>query len=327
MAVAANVSDTQGMEEVIRKARQRFGTVNGVIHSAGLADYAGIIQVRSREMTEEVLASKVQGTFILDRSLEDTKLDFFILCSSVASMTPSFGEVGYIAANTFLDHFAFYKTASSGVFCTSINWWTWKEVGMAVDAAERMAKKRGASASQDMLKDGILSEQGVDIFNRVLENRFPQVITSVYDLNALIRQAKAAKQNAQPAENKPDKPKYERPQLSTAYAAPQDEIEKTLTEIWQNQLGIQKVGIHDNFFDLGADSLNIVQVRTQIKKLLDKDLPVVTMYTYPSVSALRDYLQEEKTAIGFSQEETERLKKKESKGKSKLKQRQKRVKQ
>jgi acyl transferase domain-containing protein/acyl carrier protein len=330
IAASADVADMQQIKEVIDRAREQFGPLNGVIHSAGIVDYGGIIQVRSREITEEVLAPKITGTLILDTILKDFELDFFILCSSTASIVPSFGEVAYVGSNAFLDQFAYFKTASSGVYCTSINWWTWKETGMAVDAAERMAKKKVASAAHDILKDGISSSQGVDIFNRILDNPFQEVIIFLRDLKAMAEQYRASKQKpktSQPSvESTSAIPKYQRPQLNTAYAAPGDEIEKTLTEIWQNQLGIQQIGIHDNFFDLGADSLNIVQVRTQIKNLLKKDVTVVILYTYPTVSALREYLEDEKATLGFSEEETERLQKKESKGRSKLRQRQQRVK-
>ena len=65
-------------------SQERFGPLNGVIHSAGVIDYAGVIQRRTREMTEPILAAKVKGTVILDRLLKEKELDFLVLCSSRA---------------------------------------------------------------------------------------------------------------------------------------------------------------------------------------------------------------------------------------------------
>ncbi|MCP4646446.1 MAG: SDR family NAD(P)-dependent oxidoreductase, partial [bacterium] len=101
-----DISDMQQMRSVIARAEKRFGPIDGVIHTAGVPDYFGVIQRRSRKMTEDVMAPKVKGTLVLDSILKDTPLDFFILCSSISSIIGPFGEVGYTAANVFLDAFA-----------------------------------------------------------------------------------------------------------------------------------------------------------------------------------------------------------------------------
>ena len=93
-------------------------------------------------MADKVLDPKVKGTLALNRALQGMQPDFFILCSSINSIIAPMGQVGYAAANAFLDAFAFYKTARDGIFTVSIDWDTWQEVGMAVEASERMTKKK-----------------------------------------------------------------------------------------------------------------------------------------------------------------------------------------
>jgi acyl transferase domain-containing protein/NADPH:quinone reductase-like Zn-dependent oxidoreductase/acyl carrier protein len=132
LIVRADVSSPRQMEEAYAKAKERFGKVNGIIHAAGVPDGA-IIQRRRREKTDAVLAPKVKGTLVLDSLFKDAGLDFFVLCSSLASLLGPFGQVGYCAANAFLDAFAHSKSARSSTLTSAIDWDIWKDVGMAVE--------------------------------------------------------------------------------------------------------------------------------------------------------------------------------------------------
>ncbi len=48
------------------------------------------------------------------------------------------------------------------------------------------------------------------------------------------------------------RPGFERPQLATRYAEPRDVLERTVARTWEEVLGLERVGLYDNFFDLGA---------------------------------------------------------------------------
>ncbi|MEW5985068.1 MAG: SDR family NAD(P)-dependent oxidoreductase [Chloroflexota bacterium] len=132
LVLRADVADLAQMQAAVAQANEHFGPIQGVIHCAGVPDGA-LIPRRTPEMTAAVLSPKVQGTLILDQILGDAPLDFFVLCSSLASILAPMGQVGYCAANAFLDAFAHYKTARDGTFTVAINWDTWQEVGMAAN--------------------------------------------------------------------------------------------------------------------------------------------------------------------------------------------------
>ncbi len=70
----------------------------------------------------------------------------------------------------------------------------------------------------------------------------------------------------------------------------QNDTERKLADIWQEVLGLEQVGIFDNFFDLGGHSLNIVQAQGKIKETFDRDVNVVDMFRYPTISAFAKYL-------------------------------------
>src|SRR6185437_6090859 len=91
-----------------------------------------LIQLKTPEATDQVLAAKVQGTLILDSLLNKAPLDFFVLCSSIDAIAPVAGAVDYCAANAFLDTFANSKWNGGRAVISSINWDAWQGDGMAV---------------------------------------------------------------------------------------------------------------------------------------------------------------------------------------------------
>jgi amino acid adenylation domain-containing protein len=80
--------------------------------------------------------------------------------------------------------------------------------------------------------------------------------------------------------------------LSATYVAPQTELEQTIARVWQQVLHREKVGIHDNFFDLGGHSLLIAQVQSQLEQLLSKKVLIVKLFQYPTINSLANYLTE-----------------------------------
>lgn len=137
LIVRGDVANADQMRDVVTQTRARFGEINGVIHAAGIAG-GGMIQLKEQTQADNVLDPKVKGTLLLDQLLEGRELDFFVLCSSVNAIVGGYGQVDYCAANAFLDAYAHYKNANSDRLVVSINWDTWQEVGMAVDAVRQL---------------------------------------------------------------------------------------------------------------------------------------------------------------------------------------------
>jgi len=80
-----------------------------------------------------------------------------------------------------------------------------------------------------------------------------------------------------------------RHELTVDYVAPQSEMERTIAAIWQEVLQVDKVGVHDNFFDLGGHSLLVIQVHTKLRDALNRELSVVDIFQHPTISALANY--------------------------------------
>jgi amino acid adenylation domain-containing protein len=81
--------------------------------------------------------------------------------------------------------------------------------------------------------------------------------------------------------------------LESVYEAPRKGLEQTIAEVWCEALDVERVSIHDNFFDLGAHSLLVAEVQVKLREVLGKDIPLVAMFRYPTVSLLAGHLSQE----------------------------------
>ena len=71
---------------------------------------------------------------------------------------------------------------------------------------------------------------------------------------------------------------------------PEGALEEAIAAVFRQVLGINRVGIHDNFFDLGAHSLLIVQAQRKLRETLDRDVPAILLFQYPTIAALAAHL-------------------------------------
>jgi len=203
-----------------------------------------------------------ENVSILDVLLKDEGMDFFILCSSIRSIIPSPGEIDQCCAYSFIDQFAYYKASRSTIpFITvSINW------------------------------DELLEPSEVCIvFERILAMAefHPQVVVSTIDLQYRI-QEKHGSYPEFPVEG----PGYCRPELSSPYAAPENETERMLAAIWQGFFGFKQVGLHDDFFELGGDSLKAMNIISEIHKELGVEVPITEVFTRPTINGISEYILE-----------------------------------
>jgi NAD(P)-dependent dehydrogenase (short-subunit alcohol dehydrogenase family)/acyl carrier protein len=297
MIAHADVSNLEQMRAVISGAQERFGGIDGVLHTAAIIDYGGIIQRRARESIEAVLAPKTGGLLVLETLLDHEKLDFFAIFSSIASVLTPFGQVGYTAANAVLDAFVFARRRSNRHY-TVIDWSDWLEVGMAVKAITRANEgdpERARAELERMEAISLTPSEGVAVFQRILAHGQPRVVVCIQDLETMTRFHRRFNTDRSPGIGRSSAKNdaatvHQRPVLSSEYRAPAGELEKTIAHILQQFLAIDKVGIDDNFFELGLTSLDIIQVNARLSEELNRDIPLVTMFSYPTIRHFTAYI-------------------------------------
>jgi acyl carrier protein len=86
-------------------------------------------------------------------------------------------------------------------------------------------------------------------------------------------------------------PDGQRP-TANEYVEPQTAIERAVAQVWQQVLGVDQVGRYDNFFDLGGHSLLMVQIHSKLRDVLNTNISMVDLFTYPTVSAIAQHLSQ-----------------------------------
>ena len=283
LIVAADVCDEEKMRQIFQQAEQKFGPIDGIFHAAGVADYAGVIEKRTRPQNHHILAPKIVGTLVLDRILNSCPHHpaFLVLFSSLGNIFyhDRAGQVGYNAANHFLDAFASYRMCNDHhqppvslgrTYTVSINWPPWIATGMAQNSQK-----------------GISTTDALEVLNRILGTSMPRVVVCAHDLT------KPIEHGAQPqaVEVLETQGFYPRPPLSTPYQAPREKIELALTSVWQKFFGIRTVGVFDDFFELGGDSLKAITVITDTHRVLETRVPITQLFNTPTIAGLADYIK------------------------------------
>ena len=90
----------------------------------------------------------------------------------------------------------------------------------------------------------------------------------------------------------------ERPELEAEYVAPANNLERSIAQVWQEVLGINKIGIHDNFREVGGTSLKGVQLVAQLKRDLQIDLSIIDLFESPTINLMTAMLV--KNGVGDS---------------------------
>ncbi|HEY0677811.1 MAG TPA: SDR family NAD(P)-dependent oxidoreductase, partial [Chitinophagaceae bacterium] len=261
----ADVSDPDQLEKVMENINTNMPLLRGVIHAAGILDDGSVHNLTAERM-RKVMAPKVNGSWNLHKATLNTPLDFFVLFSSAVSVLGSPGQGNYAAASSYLDAMAYYRL-NLGLPAISINWGPWAEAGLAMEASERLQEQ---NASNQHLIKVIKIDEGFEILGQLLNEHTAQVVVLPFDLKNLLELYPTAAGMPFFSEIGAGQATvtrlYARPNLRQPYAAPRNEIERRLAELWRQTLHIDRVGIHDSFFELGGDSVLAAQILSLAQK-------------------------------------------------------------
>ena len=164
------------LEQLQATIKEKFGALNGIIHSAGVIRDAFIVKKTSEDM-HAVLAPKIQGTLNVDEVWQAEPLDFFVLFSSTAATLGNIGQIDYAYANGFMDGYARRR----GALCKAnqrqgksiaINWPLWAAGGMQINEASEALSKQLLGGNP------LTTEEGIDAFLAALSKRITKSLSS-----------------------------------------------------------------------------------------------------------------------------------------------------
>lgn len=127
---------------------------------------------------------------------------------------------------------------------------------------------------KELPKNSINARDGIIALNKTLSLNLPEVVIFPGNLKQVILETISKDEGLKVKQ----KVLYERTNLSVAYAPPTNELEEAICIIWESVLGIDKIGIEDNFIELGGNSLIAIQIVSQINALAEFEYTVNKFY-------------------------------------------------
>lgn len=280
------------MRHVINDIRGKYGKINGIIHSAGVAG-DGFIVKKDKKVFDNVVDPKIKGTWILDKITKNDRLDFFIMFSSITSILGGPGQGDYTAANAFLDLYSTYMNKRGGKALT-INWPAWKETGMAVDYR--------VDNNDDFLNP-IPSSIAISSFNQIVNKDVSNIIICNLNMEKLknnrhLSPIKLSRRIRERIDNVNSRKCAEKNTIKGHVnvklkgKSPGDhysETERFLGEIWGELLGLDEIDIYDEFLQLGGNSIIAVKMEAALENSrLKVDMADIGKYT--TIKELAGYI-------------------------------------
>ena len=292
LLLAADAGVPYALRAALTETRRYFGALTGVIHAAGLPA-GGMAQRRAVAEAETVLAPKILAMGPLAELVgpatpEAERPELLVLYSSAVTVFGGIGEGDYCAANSVLDAYAAALAAEApSTKVVSVAWgpWlhdAWQSAAPASGLAERAAAYRrqygfsdeaGCALLDRILRSDAGSGSVVAVRQRLEDSR--REWAAMVDLDSLVDASSVA----------PATERFPRPRLRTEYVAPRTAREGAVAEIWQAYLGIERVGVHDPFFDLGGNSLVGMAMVLAVEKELGLAIAPALLFEHPTVAA------------------------------------------
>ncbi|EPR13629.1 SDR family NAD(P)-dependent oxidoreductase, partial [Ruminiclostridium papyrosolvens] len=290
----ADVTNYEEVSAVINQLRTQYTKINGIIHSAGVPG-AGLIITKNEDQISKVLASKIIGTYNLDRATENDELEFFVLFSSIKSLLGGEGQSDYAAANAYLDAYTHYRNRL-GKRTLTINWPAWKETGMAADYG----------VNKDNVFKAISTQDGIEAFGKALLSDMERVIIGELDYSDsilssqqnFIRMSQSLKLKIEQELKKSVSGRNSRAKeqihsfvLKGKEGETYTEIEKIVGKIWIEALGLDEINIYDDFYGMGGDSILAINIVSGIKNLMNLDINISDFFDNPSVYDFAKFIE------------------------------------
>jgi acyl transferase domain-containing protein/SAM-dependent methyltransferase len=267
MVIKADLNDAHAVRRAVDEGIARFGRIDLLVHGAARIDAAAFASAAETgpEVIEAQFSPKLRGLFHVIDAFRGREPARWVLHSSISTVLGGLGLAAYSAANAVLDAVAL----SGGPRWLSIDWDLWDNAAEAHIAG---------------MPSPIHPPEGLDALLRLLAADVGQRALVV--AGELAPRLEAWVRTSASESTKGTVERHPRPNLPTTYVEPRTPTERDLSEIWGAQLGIEKVGIHDRFFDLGGHSLLAVQVASEIRDKFQLELPVLKLFQAPSVAEL-----------------------------------------
>lgn len=285
----ADVACKEQLAALLEEVRETFGSINGVIHAAGVAGDQFLFN-REEERFREVIQAKIAGSMNLAQLITEP-LKFFVCFSSISTLEGTPGQGDYVAANGFLDSFVHtLPVYQNGI---TLNWAPWEEIGMAYDYG---------TFQKELIFHLLSSKAAVTAFDAALALGEKQIVIGRINKEAAIKNFQSnffyegnrllidyVEQLTGPRENH-----IAQTSPSVFHGNPKQaslhEIKELIRQLWITLLESDFIQMDDNFTSLGGNSIFAVYLLQELEKFFPDQLGISDIFTYPTINKMAEYL-------------------------------------
>ncbi|MEP7192901.1 MAG: type I polyketide synthase [Actinomycetota bacterium] len=291
-----DVTDEAAVCHLVERAEREWGGLKGVVHAAGVLDDAVLPQL-SWDRFQAVLDPKVAGGWHLHRATLGLDLEHFILFSSTAALLGAPGQAHYAAANAFLDGLAHYRRGL-GLPALSVNWGPW-EMGMVAQLSRRLQTRISDAGFTPLAPDSAFAA-----LDRLLAGPGGQYGVFSVDWSRYLarfpggRAVVTGEEQGTPAPDGAESLRRLRRDWPSATSERRRElVREYLRVMLATRLGMAEAAVDEDLSlsEAGLDSLVAVEVRGQIFRDLDIDLPLAGLLEGKALRELVDVLTDRLT--------------------------------
>jgi acyl transferase domain-containing protein len=270
--------------------RERFGPIHGAFFT-GIASGGGLLQLKTPEALHAALDPLARSVETFLAVVDPENPAFILLSSTTPAVTGSLGQLEVAAAGSYLDALAARRASlaeDTSPYTITAHWDPYQWGGWLVTGvAGGMSGLAPEEVEANLRAHGVTEAKSAAALERLLASPFSRVIVSSQNLHGLIAETDSVTADTlfaqMPAHHGEKAP---RPGLSTPFEPPRDELEEQLATLWQDLFGIEPIGRDDSFLELGGHSLLAIQMVTQIRSVLEVDLPVTALFEFPTIADL-----------------------------------------
>ncbi|MCY7972673.1 SDR family NAD(P)-dependent oxidoreductase [Bacillus spizizenii] len=280
MYAEADVSDPIAMGDCVKRGKDRFGTINGVIHAAGIESDSTIID-KEIESFQRIIEPKINGTIALDEWLKNEALDFICYFSSSSAILGDFGCCDYAIGNRFQMAYAQYRNELHSGKTYVINWPVWKDGGMKI-GNEETTDMYLKSSGQRFLE----ADEGIRLFEHILSQQ---------DAQHLVMAGQSSRVSRFLGMTEPAIPE---PAIQTPAAQEKREEIKTLSvekrlehDLKEHihallKISKDKLNLNKNWADFGFDSIYLAKFSNVLSKHFNIEVTPALFFGYSTLQEL-----------------------------------------
>jgi len=283
---SCDIADVTTFENILIRVEKEIGLINGVIHSAGITsrNYFEPIEDLTIEKAFALFEPKILGIHTLYSCLKNRRLDFVWITSSIAAILGGVSFGAYSAANLYMDQFVSAKS-------TELRNW------IVVNLSAMVFNEKRPQKQVEWNRTALNSDEISRLFEWTLTNsnnlQFVQTIGDLHE-NILKTFHKERELHLDTFNYSPTGiQRKNRPELSTTYIGPSSEIEKRLVVMMGDLFGISDLGVEDDFFELGGDSLKAMVLLKKIEQAFGVRMELSQFFQTNNIKSIADHIAEQ----------------------------------